>query len=572
MLFLVACNNESYRYDNTILIYMCGSDLESNFSSASLNINEILKNETDEKNNIIIEAGGAKAWRHHNINSNKLSRFEVSNHELKLIEELDNSSMGSSETFTDFLSFGLENYGAKNMGVIIWNHGDGINGISYDENYNYDGLTINELRDSFNSVSCLIPEGFNLIGFDACLMANYETINAISDYTKYIIASEIREPIGGWNYHRLMESFGSFDGYKNLLNDYASDCSSSNLNYSLSLIDTNKFKVVRNNFNDFALNLLTMDLNIISKKASLLTDLGESFYVEDDKNLIDLGSFAKSLYFNDLANSLQEAIYTASSYDDLSGLSLYYPKRYNEKEIKEYLRIYNNESYKSFISKSFTKAKDLIEFINPGSITNNSFSFSLSKASLKYVKNISYKLFLKDGSAYSCLGYDNDILDLEDGNFSLSLSGRWVILNGKPLSLQIAYSDDEIVYFDTPAKKNDINGFIRFSYNSLTKEIKLMGFISKLARITKLIEGDLITILYDDDKYYGGSSLVLGDSFTFNNNLVPEVANLESGSYASYIVVTDIFGNEYYSDTVKFNILNNDLTITEIDKAFNQLH
>ena len=52
----------------TILIYMCGADLESGSGLASMDLDEILSvdNQPDDMN-IVIETGGSKKWKKYNI-------------------------------------------------------------------------------------------------------------------------------------------------------------------------------------------------------------------------------------------------------------------------------------------------------------------------------------------------------------------------------------------------------------------------------------------------------------------------------------------------------------------------
>ena len=54
--------------------------------------------------------------------------------DLELVDEIPNASMGSADTLADFVSWGIENYPAENMGLVFWNHGGGdIDG--YDNSY-----------------------------------------------------------------------------------------------------------------------------------------------------------------------------------------------------------------------------------------------------------------------------------------------------------------------------------------------------------------------------------------------------------------------------------------------------
>ena len=47
------------------------------------------------------------------------------------------------------------------------------------------------------------PGTFDLVGFDACLMASVEVAKIIEPHAKYMIASEEVEPGHGWHLDRL---------------------------------------------------------------------------------------------------------------------------------------------------------------------------------------------------------------------------------------------------------------------------------------------------------------------------------------------------------------------------------
>ena len=49
---------------------------------------------------------------------------------------------------------------------------------------------------------------FNLIGFDACLMASLEVAEVMKTYTDFLLASEETEPGHGWNWKEVVLSYG----------------------------------------------------------------------------------------------------------------------------------------------------------------------------------------------------------------------------------------------------------------------------------------------------------------------------------------------------------------------------
>lgn len=221
-------------YDYTIMFYMCGSDLEYNpddepeerHAFFSEDIREILSvpNIPDEVK-IIIETGGTTHWSMPSeylkdttkISSTNLQRWEVDNESNKLmwIETLPTNYMASENSFSEFLSWGLDDYPADQMGVVMSGHGGGIAGCAYDDNYTVKVGKQNWQRtlrtfEVANAAKTALAnserEKFTWIGYDCCVMqcADIATIN--SDYFDYMVASQENEAATGWNHDVYLPS------------------------------------------------------------------------------------------------------------------------------------------------------------------------------------------------------------------------------------------------------------------------------------------------------------------------------------------------------------------------------
>ncbi len=196
---------EQQRDDQTIMIYMCGADLESENGLASGDLQEILsvKNQPDDVN-IIVETGGARSWDSSygfGISSTKLERWHVENKSLVKDDSLSYASMGLTSTFQSFLEWGITNYPADRMGVIMWNHGGGMKGVCYDEKKNDDNLLTDEVVSAVSGAYTNTgTTKLEWIGYDACLMQVQDIASMNSDYFNYMIASEESESGYGWDY------------------------------------------------------------------------------------------------------------------------------------------------------------------------------------------------------------------------------------------------------------------------------------------------------------------------------------------------------------------------------------
>ncbi len=211
-----------YPYDYTIMLYMCGSDLEAYGRStpgyATKDLKEILSSSSEnDEVRFIVETGGVYGdWSLSSsylegatfISNTALQRWEVDNGKLKLIETLDTNEMATQESFESFLKWGLEDYSAEKMGVILWNHGGGINGVCFDDNSNDgDSLVAHEVNQATaNALEAYDRDKFTWIGYDACLMACADVASANCDYYDYMICSQENEPSSGWAYNKWVPS------------------------------------------------------------------------------------------------------------------------------------------------------------------------------------------------------------------------------------------------------------------------------------------------------------------------------------------------------------------------------
>ena len=132
-----------------------------------------------------------------------------------VIEELGEINMGDSDTLTDFIGWAVESYPARKTMLILSDHGIGWPGGFGDPDpdvvgqhdilmrdwFGQDNLWLMELDDALaKSLEETGLEQFDVVGFDACLMAQLEVFTAIAPYAQYAVASEETEPGVGWAY------------------------------------------------------------------------------------------------------------------------------------------------------------------------------------------------------------------------------------------------------------------------------------------------------------------------------------------------------------------------------------
>ena len=188
----------------TILIYVCGSNLQKN---AIADIKEMVKTKKQPDDvNIVLEIGGSKSWPQYDssitFSPYCLNRYYIEGNQLHSLPSVANANMGASSTFENFLEWGMTNYPAKKTGVILWDHGGGLGGVCFDDNYYGDGLTSPEMATAIENVFGRkgISNKLEFVGYDACLMQVQDVAEFNSKYFKHMVASEELEPVSGWDY------------------------------------------------------------------------------------------------------------------------------------------------------------------------------------------------------------------------------------------------------------------------------------------------------------------------------------------------------------------------------------
>ncbi len=110
---------------------------------------------------------------------------------------------GRPEHLADFGKWAVENFPAEHYALVIWNHGAGWSGVSYDENTNH-GLDLPEVRTALEQICGELKKQdkpkLDVLDFDACLMATLEVAYELRDTVDYLAASQETEPGDGMPY------------------------------------------------------------------------------------------------------------------------------------------------------------------------------------------------------------------------------------------------------------------------------------------------------------------------------------------------------------------------------------
>ena len=196
----------------TVMVYMNGSDLETEGGEATADLAEMVDSGVGENVNVIVQTMGTKEWHDYGISSKTSQRYKVTASGLDLVmDNLGQLDCTSPETLSGFIDFCKKNYPADRYMLIFWDHGGGpVYGFGYDEWLkDLASLTLDEIQEALRQNSDI---RFDIIGMDCCIMANIETCYVLEPFCDYAVLSEDFETGLGWSYTNWMKLFEANPG------------------------------------------------------------------------------------------------------------------------------------------------------------------------------------------------------------------------------------------------------------------------------------------------------------------------------------------------------------------------
>jgi hypothetical protein len=416
---LVDSTNFTGPADYTILVYMIGSDLELKQYSATEDIREMLTVGSTMDINIIIETGGSKSSVTDDkrfIDFTTVQRHKILKNQHQTLEDLGNQNMATSNTLSDFLIWGVSEFPAKKYVVILWDHGSGITGFGKDTNFKGDILEPAELAKAFEDSKDSTQTNFDIIGFDACLMASIEIANTVKSFGNYMVASQGLVSPAGWDYSAFLASIVKNPNQDGLMlgkkiadsfNEYYRT-HAHELGYdeyrvtTISIMDLQKITDLVNSLNDLAEYLYDSLSDVNSSKGfARLIDLtdsygksstGQSIFVDIHdlaSNIMKISPQSSNIIGNIYKMLENTVVYKANgeSRPNANGLSIYLPNTYRSvlsqsivNSLDTWQQVMNKQYYflqldkRQPIVNSQTIGKNIIGWVDSSDVANVTLS------------------------------------------------------------------------------------------------------------------------------------------------------------------------------------------------------
>ncbi len=244
---------------------------------------------------------------------------------------------GDPAVLSEFIETTIRDNPAGHYALIINDHGSSWPGVGADGSFDDDSLSLTELHDGIaDGLAGAGVDNLDLLGFDACLMATYETASTLQDVAQRMLSSEELEPGYGWDYSALETAArgGTVDELGSAIIDAYADQSSSEgqQQVTLSLTDLTKMPAVDEAMDAFAQSLTDGGSDLTSTIGRSLSDsLAYGSTPEYDFYMTDLGMLADGIGSAEAA-TLSAAIADATidkmdgaATTGASGMAVYFP-------------------------------------------------------------------------------------------------------------------------------------------------------------------------------------------------------------------------------------------------------
>lgn len=425
----------------TLMLYMCASDLESECGFATEDLNEIMYGYTAGNLNVIVQTGGTAEWQNTVVADDRCQRYRVTEDGLELVDDsLGMQNMADSATLTDFIRYCSSNYAADHYGLVLWDHGGGVvGGYGYDENFGGDSMSLTEMSRALGDANVHL----DMLGFDACLMANFETCLMAAPYADYLIASEEPEPGCGWYYTDWIGKLSENCGIppkrygRQIIDDYITESSwdSPSMYSTLGMFDlqqvTQKLLPALSQFSDDAVQQLSAgEYRRISQSRSNTRAVYQSEL--DHIDLLDYAQHTQSETADQLEQAVSDCVVyyqeteNGSGDNGLSILFPYYDLSALDMLEEMYQTLGYDDAYPAFLEQ-------FANVMAGGQISVSGFSNTQNHAAASEYSG--FQWFDADA------GYDESYYETYSADLSLlettEVDGRWV--------LELSEEDWEIV-------------------------------------------------------------------------------------------------------------------------------
>ena len=601
----------------TVMVYMCGSDLESDGGAATADINEMLYATLGDSVHVVIETGGASKWENTVIDADTNQRWLVTGDGLELVGDAGQQNMTDPQTLTEFIRFCAENYPANRNILVFWDHGGGtLGGYGSDEHYPDGTMSLAQIDQALTDANVV----FDWIGFDCCMMGTVETAFVAEKHADYLIASQRSEPGGGWYYTDWLNALSGdpslaspavgqiiVDSFirEEQNGDYGDEL-------TLSMIDLTAFQPFMDTLYTYLSSVNTELIDTSAYKEVSKARYDSRSPGEEEYDQVDLAYLVNNISLGDsaaLLSRLDDAVVISQeTADHYAGLSLYFPYASidsvedtlataksigldtpYQKFMSDFAslmaggQLYSSGGSANPLSSETQSASDLTDtsWLDTDLVSDyesyyqqNSYDGSelaivekdgqyvleMSQDDWDLISDVYLEVYLDVGDGYLHLGSDNVASYNADGDLIVSFDDNtWVALDGHIVSFFAEHSDEENVWKGSvPVYVNGDEAKLILVWNGDNASVagyeRVYDTNVASRGLIALKDGDKIELLGDYYTYDGEyDNQYIFDNLVVDGDLTVSYEDVGEGDCLVYYSLHDIYQNVYWTESVVYS-------------------
>ena len=601
----------------TIMVYMCGSDLESDGGAATADINEMLYATPSQNVQVILQTGGASEWQNSVVDADTCQRWLASGGELTLLDDAGQQNMTDPATLQEFVQFCAEKYPANRNILVFWDHGGGtLGGYGSDEHFPEGTMSLSQIDQALTGAGVV----FDWIGFDCCMMGTVETAFVAEKHADYLIASQRSEPGGGWYYtdwlNALYEnpSLSSPEIGQIIVDSFIREEQSGDFGdeLTLSMIDLTAFSPFMRELNAYLSGVNTELIDTSAYKEVSKARYDSRSPGEEEYDQVDLEYLVSNISLGDgqaLLQSLDDTVLLSkTTAEHYAGLSLYFPYASIE-SVEDTLNtaksIGMDVSYQKFMSDFASlmaggqlyhgggsanpltsQAQDTGDLADSGWLDSELVSdyssyyaenayddtelaiveqdgqyvLSMGQEDWDLISDVYLEVFLDAGDGYLHLGADDYAEYTQTGDLIVSFDDNsWVAIDGHIVSYFAQHSDQENTWSGyVPAYVNDEEAKIILAWDenggSVAGYERVYDTNMASRGLIPLKNGDKIDLVGDFYTYdQEYDDQYIFDSFTISGTPAVSYEDVGQGDCLVYYSLHDIYQNVYWTEALVYS-------------------
>lgn len=597
----------------TVMIYASPTNLESDVRSMTTDLETLSGEKVDLENvNILLYTGGTKYW-HNFIDNDENAIYILKEDGFEKLESYEKKNMSDPDTLSQFLNYAYDNYKTDLYDLIIYDHGNAIQGAVVDDFYENDILSLDEFAEALEDSPFNEKNKMELVLFRTCLMGSAEVALTFSPYANYLIGSEEVTWLG--SYVSVLDFLNDVEKSDNAI-DFGKKYIASYDNFMemadpfgekincYSILDLSKIDEVFDELDNFVDKIdLKESFSYISRERSLLYEFGSTSGVEylDTVDLYDfVDSISKySTYDADnLLNAIDEAVvYNNTNIDGANGISIFAPYDTMKNFATTYLSVYNDfeygSKYKSFMNRFYSmKDGGASSALTSAVVANSDFEVSGNEFQLQLTEEQAAEFAKAKYIVFRKMNEDYYMPVFVSSNATLNENGvLQTNITNKIIRIKNLYDDNNKEVLDAYLQVVDVSNGSKEKYETYGTisyfkddfDIRAVTYtfvndngVPKLSSIIQKSDEQPEGVIIDDSKFNSYQLMTFWYKvFDENGNFTQDwgsystyygyeekVGELEveftslsgTGEYYCVFNVTDIYGNSSYSKAIKLDL------------------